>query len=102
MKKKGVVSILIALSLLVSPAVSYPKNTKTVSFEEKCKDQDIMFLLWKKEIVLKDDWSYTVKNHKIVKVQKEDAKSMGDIPIPYDKSTENIADIKAFTITPDG
>ena len=102
MKKKDVVSLLIAFALLVLPVAVYSQDIKAVPFDEKYKDQSCIFLLYDISIELKDDWSYVTKEHKKLKIQTEGGKSMGDVPIPYDRSREKVSNITAYTITPDG
>jgi len=72
------------------------------TFEEKHKDKDVIFLLNELVIEINEDWSYAKKVHKRIKILKENAKYMGEIPVPYEKGREKITDIKAHTITPDG
>jgi len=102
MKKKDVVSLLIAVVLLVLPVAVYSQDIKTVPFDEKYKDQSCIFLLYDVSVELKDDWSYVTKEHKKLKIQNEDGKTMGDVPILYDRSREKVSNISAYTITPDG
>ena len=72
------------------------------SFEEKHKDKSLIFILYDVAVELKENWSYTIKVHKKIKILKEDAKDMGEIPLAYTKGKEKVVNIKAFTITPDG
>jgi len=72
------------------------------TFEEIHKDKSTMFLLFDISLELHEDWSYTSKKHKKIKILKEKAKSLGEISIPYERGREKITDIKAYTITPDG
>ncbi len=102
MKKITIAAILILCSLLALPVPSYSQDVKTIPFDEKYKDQSCIFLLYDVSIELKDDWSYVTKEHKKLKIQTEDGKTMGDVPIPYDRSRENVSNISAYTITPDG
>ncbi len=65
-------------------------------------DKSSIFLLYDISIKLHEDWSFTSKVHKKIKILKKDSKHMGEIPIPYRKSREKITDIEACSITPDG
>ena len=55
------------------------------SFEEKHQDKDVIFLEYGETIKVNEDWSYRRQEHKKLKIIKEEARSMGEIPIPYDK-----------------
>ena len=72
------------------------------SFEERHKDKSSLFLLFDISLELHEDWSYTSKMRKKIKILKENAKYLGEISIPYERGREKITDIKAYTITPDG
>jgi len=72
------------------------------SFEERHKGKSSLFLLFDISLELHEDWSYTSKMHKKIKILKEKAKYLGEISIPYERGREKITDIKAHTITPDG
>lgn len=73
-----------------------------IPFEEKYKDHSYVFLVYDVGIELKDDWSYITREHKQVKILKEDAMSMGEIPIPYNKESETFISFNGRTITPEG
>ena len=75
---------------------------KPVSWEEKYSDESYIYTLIENTIEVKQDWSFAEKIHMITKIQKEDAKSLGEIPIEYDKSFQEVRDIKAYIITPGG
>ncbi len=82
-----------------SPAFSSEKN---YSFEEKYSDKDAIFLLNDISLELKEDWSYVTRLHKKIKILKEEAKGLGEIPFDYEKGKDSIRIINAYTITPDG
>jgi len=82
------------------PAKESPVAEQT--FEERNKDEDLIFLLHEIVIEVNEDWSYTKKTHKRIKILKESAKDMGEIPVSYEKGREKLTDISACTITPDG
>jgi ATP-dependent DNA helicase PIF1 len=75
----------------------YPNN-----WEEKNSDQAYIGLLTETDSTIHDDWSFDQDYHARVKIQKETAKNLGQWPIYYNKSREEITDIKAFVETPDG
>lgn len=79
------------------------ENEKITDFEEKYKDRSSLFLLFDMSVRVNEDWSYTTKLHKKIKVLKEEAKdSLGEIPIYYEKSREKVTEVQACTITSDG
>lgn len=82
-------------------ATKIPAQNKQ-TFEEKHKDKDSIFLLYELAIEVNEDWSYTEKMHKRLKILKENGKDMGEVSIPYEKGREKITNITACTITPDG
>jgi len=72
------------------------------SFEEKHQDKDAIYLEYGETIKVNEDWSYRKEEFKKLKILKEEARSMGEIPIPYDKENDNITELSAYTITSDG
>jgi len=74
----------------------------TVSFEQKYSDKDAIFLLNNLSLTLNEDGSYVTKVHKRLRILKEEAKSLGEIPLPYKNGKDVIEIISAFTVTPDG
>lgn len=72
------------------------------TWEERNADQSFVALIEEHRTVLRDDWSYEVTDRMVVKIQKEDAKELGEIPVEYDRSREEIAEVTAFVTTPDG
>lgn len=71
-------------------------------FEEKHRDKDVIFLEYGETITVNKDWSYRKEEHKKLKIIKDEARSMGEIPISYDKERDKIIELSAYTITPDG
>jgi len=65
-------------------------------------DQPYIGLLAEVDTTIHDDWSFDEDYHARIKIQKETAKNLGRWPIYYNKSREEITDIKAFVETPDG
>ena len=92
----------VVFSILFYASSAICQDTEAVSFEEKYKDKSFIFLLYDVSIELKEDWSYTTTQRKKVKILKEEARDMGEIPISYEKDRQQIVKIKARTITPDG
>jgi len=72
------------------------------AWEEKNSDQPYIGLLAETDTVIHDDWSFDEDYHARVKIQKEAAKNLGQWPIYYNKSREQITGIEAFIETPDG
>ena len=90
------------LILLLFGISFFPAFAATPSWEEKYSDESSLDLLSERTVELKKDWSSEETLHFITKVQKEDAKDLGEIPIDYDKSFQEVKDIGAFVTTPDG
>lgn len=72
------------------------------SWEEKNSDQPYIGLLAETDTVIHEDWSFEQDYHARVKILKETAKNLGQWPVYYNKSREQITEIKAFIETPDG
>jgi len=75
---------------------------KSIFWEEKYNDESFVYLLVEHKVELKNDWSTQETIHIVYKIQKEGAKFLGEIPIDYDKNFQEVKDIKAFIITPEG
>jgi hypothetical protein len=71
-------------------------------WEEKNMDQPYIGLLSETDTIIHNDWSFDQDYHARVKIQKETAKNLGQWPIYYNISRENITDIEAYVETPDG
>ena len=78
------------------------KQVNPNAWEEKNSDQPYIGLLAETDTVIHDDWSFDQDYHARVKIQKETAKNLGQWPIYYNKSREEITDIEAYIETPDG
>ncbi len=102
MKKIIFYLTIIIFSLLLCFSLVSAQQEEEVTWKEKHSDRSALVLLKEVNVELKDDWSVIEKTHYKFKIQKEDARALGEIPLHYDKSRENIVDIKAYTITPDG
>ena len=78
------------------------KEVNPNSWEEQNSDKPYIGLLAETDTTINDDWSFDEDYHARVKIQKETAKNLGQWPIYYNKSREEIMDVKAFIETPDG
>ncbi|MEK6816545.1 MAG: DUF3857 domain-containing protein, partial [Nanoarchaeota archaeon] len=88
-----------------APAQSEAVNehiNQTLSWEEQVKDEPVIFIAENETLTLNDDWSYTTTEYRKFKINKEEAKTLGELKFYYNKSREKIKGIKACTITPDG
>jgi Domain of Unknown Function with PDB structure (DUF3857)/Transglutaminase-like superfamily len=92
---------LAAMAVLFSYAAAFAADTPT-AWEKKYEDEPYIGLLSEKTVRVNKDFSTVTNIHVVKKIQKEGAKSLGEIPIYYDKSCEEVVDIEAYTITPDG
>lgn len=72
------------------------------SFEERHKDKDSIFLLYEEHTIVKPDGSFIERFHKVMKVQKDSARDLGEMTINYDAGRQKVAGLKIVTITPDG
>ena len=91
--------------LFASCIIIFPTFAKIVddkTFEEELRNYANYYPVWKYSLELNKDWSYTISSHRTTKIQKETAKSMGEIAIGYDRGREQIKSIKAFTTDPSG
>lgn len=73
-----------------------------LSFEEKHKDKDAIFLLYDVNIKVNEDWSYVSVVHQKTKILKEEARELGEIQLDYDKGRDKIIVEQAHSITSDG
>ncbi|RLI53452.1 MAG: hypothetical protein DRO93_13640, partial [Candidatus Thorarchaeota archaeon] len=96
---KLVIYFLTILTFISS--ISFSQN-KSLSWEDKHSDEPFIYLLVSRTIELKEDYSTKEIVHMAAKIQKEEAKSLGEIPISYDKSFQEVKNIRAFIITPEG
>ena len=99
-KKQLTAAFIIAISLSIISSVF--AEEKKQSFEEKHQDKDFIFLENSEMIKVNEDWSYRKEEYKKVKILKEEARSLGEIPIYYDKEKDRIIEFSAYTTTPDG
>ncbi len=78
------------------------KRAGAQTWEGQNTDQPFISLLNEYEIKVEPDLSYTETYHVRVKVQQESAKELGEWPIYYNKSREEITEVKAYVETPQG
>lgn len=102
MKKYLFVVGLVVASMVLCIFLVRAEEDKELSWEEKYNDRPVAHLLADRTIEVKEDWSYTDKVHCKIKIQKEEGKEYGEIPFYYNKSVQEVVDIEAYTITPDG
>lgn len=102
MKKNTLLTAVIALGLFTHGFLFGAEEEKSISWEEKYKDQSVIYLFDETTIELKDDWSFISKEHRKVKVQNQEGQSWGEIPVYYNNAKEKVTNIKAYTTTPDG
>ncbi|MFH1397758.1 MAG: DUF3857 domain-containing protein [Candidatus Omnitrophota bacterium] len=93
--------ILVLFLILLGTSCLFAEEQKQ-SFTEKHQDKNSIFLEYGETIKVNEDWSYRREEYKKLKILKEEARAMGEIPIPYDKEKDKIIELSAYTITPDG
>lgn len=93
---------LLVISIAVVVSVCVAGADEEMSFEKRHKDKDCIYLADDLAITVNDDWSYVTRIHAQVRIQKEDAKSFGELPLTYESGREKVVSFNAWTITPDG
>ncbi|MBI3602702.1 MAG: DUF3857 domain-containing transglutaminase family protein [Candidatus Omnitrophica bacterium] len=93
--------IFLAFLTVLFCAPAWAQN-KPLTWEEKNADQPYIVLLSEYQTILHPDWSYEETYHARVKIQKEAGKELGQWPVYYNKSREEVSDIQAHVETPDG
>jgi len=96
--KKG---IIIAVFMFIGLGCLYAEEDN-LSFEEKHRDKSLLLLESNRTIKVNEDWSYRTVDYEKIKILKEDAKSLGEMPNSYEKGRQKITLVSAYTITPDG
>ncbi|MBU0547745.1 MAG: DUF3857 and transglutaminase domain-containing protein [Candidatus Omnitrophica bacterium] len=96
---KKLIALIGIISLCLGLAFA---EEKIQSFEEKHQDKDFIFLEDRETIKVNEDWSYRKEEYRKLEILKEEARSMGEIPIWYDKEKDRIIEFSAYTTTPDG
>ena len=72
------------------------------TWEGRNTEQPYLALLNEYETIIHPDWTTEESYHTRVKIQKPAGKELGQWPIYYNKTREDIVDVKAFVETPDG
>ncbi len=104
--------------LFLSPVVIFAGERDSTIAKEMTKVQELkadaatwegrnsqypyVALLNEYETRIEPDWSFTENYHVRIKVQQDSAKELGEWPIYYNKSREQVVDIKAFVELPEG
>ena len=88
------------MTLFLFSAPSSGEETQT--WDEKYKSEPYITLLKEVVVTINKDYTFTEKSHSIEKIQNEGGKSRGEITLGYDQSREELTDIEAFTVKPDG
>ena len=89
----------IILTLLLSATAVV---AATPNWDEEHSDKPYIALVNEYDVTVNDDYSYDEVYHARVKVQQPDAADLGQWPVYYNKSREQIVDIKAYTEDPAG
>jgi len=100
-KKTWAALCIVFFVLLAKSNMSYTQPSDKTPFDSKHNDRSSLFLLYSVDIKVNTDWSYVTKVHKRIKILKDEAKGLGEIPLYYDNDREKITELEAFTITPD-
>lgn len=101
-KKVSLLPLCIFLCLLVFGSTSAFSDDSAGVWESKYKDEPYLRLLNEMTIKLNDDFTYTQTGHVIDKIQNEAGKSKGEVDFSYDQKHEEIQNIEAYTMRPDG
>lgn len=102
MNKTQLKLILLAAGILLCSYPAVGADEPVASFEQKYSDKDAIFLVNNLSLALSEDGSYVTRLYKRIKILKEEAKNLGEIPLPYKNGKDVIQIISASTITPDG
>ncbi|MDA8432206.1 MAG: DUF3857 domain-containing protein, partial [Nitrospiraceae bacterium] len=98
-KKTG---IYLALAAALGIFVLSAAEAAEAKWEEAYKDEPYVVLKSERTVELRKDFTTLTTVHMVARVQKEDGKNLGEIPLSYDKSREEVKEIEAFTVTPEG
>src|SRR3989304_3085230 len=72
------------------------------AWDEKYANEPYVVLLSEEDVTIGKDYATVRKIRMKAKVQNEGGKVIGEIPVRYDQSREEVKDLEAFTVTPDG
>jgi hypothetical protein len=72
------------------------------AWETSYKDEPFIRLLNEVVVKVNKDYTYSRTEHVVDQIQTEGGKRLGEISIYYDQKREEVGDVEAYTITPDG
>ncbi len=72
------------------------------AWEERYQSEPYITVLKEVSIKINADYSFTESTHIIEKIQHEAGKDRGEITVDYDQSRQEIKDLEAYIIMPDG
>jgi hypothetical protein len=93
-------AVLLTAALLF--AHSFAFSADKPAWEASYKDEPFIRLMREVVVKVNKDYTYSKTEHIIDKIQTEGGKGLGEISIYYDQKREEVKDIEAYTITPDG
>jgi hypothetical protein len=92
-------AVLAAFIVLAQSAAFSQEKT---AWENSYKDEPFVRLLHEVVVKVNRDYTSSRTSHTIDRIQNEGGKSLGELSIYYDQKREEVRDIEAYTITPDG
>ncbi|MBI2263617.1 MAG: DUF3857 and transglutaminase domain-containing protein [Armatimonadetes bacterium] len=99
-RKIPTITALLFILLMTQVCLSSEKQDP-LSFEERHKDKQFIYLLADVDVKVNEDWTYVTRSRERIKILKEEARSLGEISIPYEEGRETVSEVKAYTVTPD-
>ena len=102
MKKYLFTVWLTIVSVVLCAFLVRAEENKELSWEEKYSDKPVAYLLVDRVVEVKEDGSFINEVHCRTKIQTEEGKEWGEIPLYYNKADQEITELEAYTITPDG
>lgn len=100
--KTTLIGVFMAIAVAIGPFIPRSAGEAEIPFAEKHNDKSCIFILYSVNVKVNSDWSYETEVHKKIKILKDDAKGMGEIPVYYEKDREEIVSLESVTIAPDG
>lgn len=82
--------------------VTFPYTETDHEWNTKYKGEPFVFLLSDYVVEVQEDFFYNEIIHIVIKVQNEEGKKIGEFPLPYDSSREEIKNVQATISNPDG
>jgi hypothetical protein len=73
--------------------ITFPYMETDNAWNNKYADEPYVFMLTDNVVKVQEDFSYTEDIHLVMKIQKEEGKKMGEFPVTYDSSREEIKDL---------